>query len=249
MNRPSTFHKAVLAVALAVGAFLVASPLAHAASAYGDPHQCEQLAQHSINSGTGKAEPFDAAQIPGSALFDFTNYHGSADSLVACQPHIPWQPNFNNADWDGYGNPFQCVELIDRYDDLRWHDTTSSGATYVWGDASADWATHPGRFQKEQDGGTTEPQAGDIVVWTGADHIAVITYVNFGARTATILEQNFTYNGNYYTASRTLNFNQVRGTDGYLHYVFTGAYTMYRQDGSSWHSSSGPQPDGWLHAN
>ncbi len=69
--------------------------------------------------------------------------------------------------------------------------------------------------------------------------------MNYGAHQATILEQNFTYNGGYYDSKRILNFNVVHA-DGSYWYAFTGAYTWYDQGGHGY-GGSGPQPDGWLH--
>src|SRR5262249_9515566 len=102
--------KAALAVVAALVAFVgVAHPAHAAALTFGDPHNCEALAQGATKQSWDLTpEPFDAAQIPGSSTYGFWNYNGVSDGIVACQPHIPWQTNFNNANWDGYGNPFQC---------------------------------------------------------------------------------------------------------------------------------------------
>src|SRR5690242_20062861 len=110
---------------------LAAAPAAQA-HAFGDPHNCEALAQGATyGPGNLTSSPFDAYQIPNSPAFS-----SGSNYLVACQerevyPSDP-QPGFNNANWDGYGNPFQCVELIDRYTHLRYGDS------YSWGDAGSD---------------------------------------------------------------------------------------------------------------
>ena len=120
--------------------------------------------------------------------------------VINANPSAPYfanayQENFNQANWDGYGNPFQCVELIDRYDWLRWHDTDANGNKWVWGNAAENWNRHPTRFAQKVNGGDTAPAAGDILIWNDNDygHIAVIVDVDESAQTATILEQNFTY--------------------------------------------------------
>jgi hypothetical protein len=252
-----------MVVAAVIVGVVGASQSAHAAAlhTFGDPHQCEGLAQGATITNTNlTAEPFDAAQIPHSPTFSFTNYLGGSDSLVACQqkvinsnPPAPYdvnayQPNFNNASWDGYGNPFQCVELIDRYDQLRWHDN------HIWGNAADDWASHPSHFAQEQNGGTTAPEAGDILIWTNnyPGHIAVIIGVDYGNHTATILEQNFNYalispKFIWYTAQRTLLFNYGRFGTSQTHYVIGTSYTAWRQDGSTFTGSDAASPVGWLH--
>jgi hypothetical protein len=243
MKRSSKAVKGIMVFALALAAVLSVAQTAYA-SGYGDPHNCEALAQGS-NTGAPSytPEPFDAAQIPGSPTFSFTNHNGASDSLVACQPHIPWQPNFNNANWDGYGNPFQCVELIDRYDHLRWGDN------YTWGNAGTDWTSHPSHFAQEENGGTTAPVAGDILIWnnTTLGHIAVIMSVSFGGHYVDVLEQNFNYNGDYYTTHREISLNYGRYGTNYTHYVIGASYTAFTQSGGSFTGTDAASPVGWLH--
>lgn len=237
--------KVVFAFAVALMGVMSVAQHAHAAG-YGDPHNCQALAQ-GANSGWPNyaATPFDAWQVPGSQPFSFTNNYGQSDYLVACQPAF-WEGNFENAFWDGYGNPFQCVELIDRYDWLRWHDTDGNGNRWVWQDAYQDWDNHPAHFQQRPNGTNSAPAVGDILVWTTGDHIAVITGMNFASRYATILEQNSTYNGGYYMSKRLLYFGTVRA-DGSTWYTFSGASTWYDQNGNGYYVGSGTPPMGWLH--
>lgn len=237
----------------------------HAAAlhTFGDMHNCEALGQGAtVSISNLTSEPFDAAQIPYSPTFSFTTNTGASDYLVACQqkvinanPPAPYnvnayQPNYNNAGWDGYGNPFQCVELIDRYDQLRWHDN------WIWGNAGPDWnvGQHPGHFAQEQNGGTTAPESGDILIWnnTTDGHIAVIIAVNAGYHTVTVLEQNFnyaTYSGKYvwYTAERTLSYTFNRFGTSQYHFVIGAAYTAYTQTGGSFTGTDAASPVGWLH--
>jgi hypothetical protein len=241
MKRSRMVLRALLALALTCAGLL---SLAHSAQAaplhvFGDPHSCQGLGQGATKwPWDYTAEPFDAWQIPRSSTYGFTNYLGNSDYIVGCQPAF-WESNFNNANWDGYGNPFQCVELIARYDQLRWHDN------YGWGDANTIWQNHPGHFTQYPNGINSPPEPGDILVWTGADHVAIITQVNYGSHYAHILQQNATYNGGYDFSDEILYFGVVHA-DGSYWYAFTGANTWYDQNGNGNYRSSGPQPDGWL---
>lgn len=252
---------AIVAFAVVCVALVSTARPAHAAPmhTFGDMHNCEALGQGAtaaINNYT--AEPFDALQIPDSPTFSFTNSSGGSDYLVACQPkviyHDPnpptYETNYNNANWDGYGNPFQCVELIDRYDQLRWHDN------WVWGNAGTDWSAHPPHFTPDQNGGTIAPEAGDILIWnnTTDGHIAVITAVNAGNHTVTVLEQNFNYDASsypkvylWYTAQRTLSYTFGRFGTSQTHFVIGTAYTAYTQNGGYFTGSDAASPVGWLH--
>ncbi len=268
-RRPSAALKALFIFALAAVGFLGLAQPAHAAAVPPDmADECESLAQGATVSRTDLSpRPFDAAQIPGSPAFTVTTDSGDIATLVACQqkiinanPSAPYfadayQQTFNQANWDGYGNPFQCVELIDRYDWLRWHDTNANGNKWVWGNAADNWNRHPARFTQKINGGDTAPAAGDILIWNDNDygHIAVIVDVDDSAQTATILEQNFTYAyartpGKFiwYTAKRELSFDVAQDGDT-TRYTFTGAYTAWRQDGTTF-TGMDARPVGWLHA-
>jgi surface antigen len=268
-RRPSAAVEALFIFTLAAAGFFGLAQPSHAAAAPPDMvDECESLAQGATVSRTDLSpRPFDAAQIPGSPAFTFTTDSGDIALLVACQqkvinanPSAPYfadayQENFKHANWDGYGNPFQCVELIDRYDWLRWHDTDANGNRWVWGNAADNWNRHPERFAQKVNGGAAAPVAGDILIWNDNDygHIAVITDVDDSAQTATILEQNFTYAyartpGKFiwYTAKRTLNLDVTQDGDT-TRYAFTGAYTAWRQDGATF-TGMDARPVGWLHA-
>ena len=265
----STALKALFIVTLVATGLLAFAQPSHAAAIPSDTFdECEGLAQGATVSRTDLTPtPFDAARISGSPAFAFTTDSGDAATLVACQqkiinanPSAPYgsnayQENFNQATWDGYGNPFQCVELIDRYDWLRWHDTDANGNKWVWGNAAENWNRHPARFARMFNGGDTAPAAGDILIWNDNDygHIAVIVAVDGSAQTATILEQNFTYAYSrtpgkfiWYTAQRALDFEVAQEGDT-TRYTFTGGYTAWRQDGTTF-SGMDARPVGWLHA-
>lgn len=260
--------KACFIFTLAAAGFLgFAQPSHAAARPFGAADDCQGLAQGATTSKANLApRPFDAAQIPGSPAFTFATDTGATATLVACQPKIvnarpaapfglnAYQANFNHATWDGYGNPFQCVELIARYDWLRWHDTGQDGNRWVWGNAAENWTRHPAHFARKVNGGGTAPVAGDILIWNdnGYGHIAVIADVDGSARAATILEQNFSYAyartpGKFiwYTAKRELSF-EVAHEDGVTRYTFTGAYKAWRQDGTTF-TGRDARPVGWLH--
>jgi hypothetical protein len=259
--------KALFIVALVATGLLAFAQPSHAAAAPPDMvDDCESLAQGATVSKTDLTpRPFDAARVPGSPAFTFTTESGDAATLVACQqkvidanPSAPsfadaYQENFNQANWDGYGNPFQCVELIDRYDGLRWRDTDANGNRWVWGNAADNWNRHPARFARMFNGGDAAPAAGDILIWNDNDygHIAVIVEVDDSLHSATILEQNFTYAripGKFiwYTARRALDFDAAQDGDT-TRYTFTGGYTAWRQDGTTF-SGMDARPVGWLHA-
>jgi surface antigen len=143
--------------------------------------------------------------------------------------------------------------LIDRYDWLRWRDTDANGNRWVWGNAADNWNRHPERFAKVVNGGDAKPVAGDILIWNdnGYGHIAVIVDVDERAQKATILEQNFTYAhvpGKFiwYTARRELGIDVAQDGDTTL-YAFSGAYTAWRQDGTTF-TGMDARPVGWLHA-
>jgi len=265
----STALRALFIFALVAVGFLGLAQPAHAAAVPPDmADECESLAQGAtVSRDDPTPTPFDAARIPGSPAFTVTTDSGDIATLVACQqkvinanPSAPYfadahQKNFNQANWDGYGNPFQCVELIDRYDWLRWHDTDANGKKWVWGNAADNWDRHPARFAQKVNGGDTAPVAGDILIWNDNDygHIAVIVDVDESAQTATILEQNFTYAyartpGKFiwYTAKRTLDLDVAQDGDT-TRYTFTGAYTAWRQDGTTF-TGMDARPVGWLHA-
>jgi surface antigen len=267
-HRPAVF-KTLFIVALAATGFFGLAQTAHAATPPLEAsNDCESLAQGATVSRTDSTpSPFDAAQIPGSPVFTFTTESGDSAALVACQqavidanPSAPYgsnayQANFNHANWDGYGNPFQCVELIDRYDWLRWRDTDANGNKWVWGNAADNWNRHPERFAQVVNGGDTAPAAGDILIWNDNEygHIAVIVDVDSSAQTATILEQNFTYAyprvpGKFiwYSARRELSFDVAQDADTTL-YTLTGAYKAWRQDGTTF-TGMDARPVGWLHA-
>lgn len=110
----------------------------------------------------------------------------------------------------GYGAAWQCMELIARYAYSRWGYNPQTS----WpGFASDAWNTYPGGsdFTRVDNGSSTAPQPGDIIIYGHVDqngvepyidsgyvgHIAIITSVNYkdninGYPTVTIMEQNFT---------------------------------------------------------
>jgi hypothetical protein len=267
--RPSAALKALFIFTLAAAGFLGLAQPTYAAAVPSDRvDECEPLAQGATVSRMDPTpSPFDAAQIPGSPALTFTTDSGDPATLLACQqkvidadPTAPYgvrayQANFNRSSWDGYGNPFQCVELIDRYDWLRWQDTDANGKQWVWGNAADNWNRHPARFAKKVNGSAAAPTAGDILIWDENEygHIAVIVAVDESAHTATILEQNFTYAYTHtpgkfiwYTAKRALALKVTQDGDA-TRYAFTGAYTAWRQDGTTF-TGMDARPVGWLHA-
>jgi surface antigen len=266
-NAATSFKGFFIVALTAVGFVAFAQPSHAIAQPIDHIDECAQLGQGATVSKTDRTPmPFDATQIPGSPMFTFTTDSG-VGALVACQqrvinanPSAPYgvhayQANFNRSYWDGYGNPFQCVELIDRYGWLRWHDTDANGKKWVWGNAADNWNRHPARFAKVVNGGHTAPAAGDILIWNDNEygHIAVIVDVDEGAHTATILEQNFAYAyartpGKFiwYTAKRELSFAVAQVGDT-TRYTLTGAYKAWRQDGTTF-TWKDARPVGWLHA-
>jgi surface antigen len=267
-QRISLVLKALFSVTLAAAGFFGFARASHASTLPIETvDDCERLAQGATVSKTNLTpRPFDATQIPGSPSLTFTTSSGGVETLLACQQNIvnanpampyganAYQANFNRANWDGYGNPFQCVELIDRYDWLRWHDTDGNGHKWVWGNAAENWNRHPAHFARNANGGETAPAAGDILIWNdnGYGHIAVIAEVNENAHTVTVLEQNFAYAyprtpGKFiwYTAKRALQLDVAQANDK-TRYTLTGAYTAWRQDGTTF-TGTDARPVGWLH--
>ena len=214
----------------------------HYAYAAGDPHNCDALAQGATTSINGSPSPFHAHQIPDSPTFNWgTNY------LVGCQENSQSDPGYQNANWDGYGHPFQCVELIGRYERMRY------GGSYVWGDAYTDWANHPSHYVQEANGGSAVPVPGDILVWPISSseplgHIALIINVNAGAHQVTVLEQNWRYDGVHDDAYRVFYYTYLSAEQSAT--ISGKIFTVYRQDGSSYtkNPSSEPNPYGWLHS-
>ncbi len=231
--RKRVLQLVILLVAVVCSTF-VASPVS--AASFGDPHSCDSLAQHATYSYNNfTPSPFHAFQIPNSPTYSW-----GSDYLVACQEANPNDPGFNNANWDGYGNPFQCVELIDRYEYLRYHDS------YSWSNAADDWSTHPGHYVQRSNGDVYVPAAGDILIWTNnyPGHIAIIIGVNAAIHQVTVLEQNFNYSGWHYGAKRVFYYQYIRSEpSAYI----SGSYTAYRQDGSTF-TGTDADPVGWLHS-
>lgn len=121
--------------------------------------------------------------------------HG-ASNVTACDDG----PTPSNS-FDGYDVPFQCVELIVRYAYIRWDDNPlPTGFGGAWGgNAAQEWPTHPNHFQQNNNGGTTPPAVGDILVWgypgnpnQDAGHVAIVTAVT--SNSVTTLEQRL-FNG------------------------------------------------------
>ena len=145
------------------------------------------------------------------------------------------------------GDAFQCIELIERYAYLRWHDAPT---TWI-GNAGDTWnaGQHPHHFQQYANDGTSSvpPQAGDILVWQdgGAGHIAIITSSNPSTQQVTTLEQNFHYYvsqpgpGGWYgdAPSRTIHYTVSNG-----HYTLDSQYTV---NGSVLQNME--TPTGWFH--
>jgi hypothetical protein len=216
-------------------------PTAHATVTFGDPHNCDALAQHATYTNNNfTPSPFHASQIPNSPT-----YNWGSDYLVACQQANPTNPGsgFNNANWDGYGNPFQCVELIDRYEYLRYHDL------YSWGDPTYDWKNNafPNHYVKRVNGDIYPIVAGDILIWNNdaAGHIAVVIAANARTHKVTVLEQNNTYSGPYFSAERVF-YYAYNSVEQYAS-ISGSNYTAYRQDLSTY-TASGADPVGWLHS-
>ncbi|HEU5376445.1 MAG TPA: CHAP domain-containing protein [Ktedonobacteraceae bacterium] len=243
MKKRILFLVVTLLALVLLQAIAVRPPQAYAA---GDPHNCDALAQGATTGRGGSPSPFHAHQIPNAPTF---SWGSGASYLVGCQENSQSDPGYQNANWDGYGNPFQCVELIGRYEQMRY------GGTYVWQDAYLDWNNHPAHYVQEANGGPNVPVPGDIVVWPitpgvePSGHIALIIAVNAGAHQVTILEQNWRYDGVNDDAYRVLSYtyNAVEQSASITSHTF---YTVYRQDLSSYSktNSSEPNPLGWLHS-
>lgn len=239
--RTRAFQLVILLFAVACSTFsatpVSAASLSHvSAASAGDPHSCDNLAQHATRSNNDSTpSPFHAFQIPQSPTFSW-----GSDSLVACQETDPNASGFNNANWDGYGNPFQCVELIDRYEYLRYHDT------YSWPNAADGWNTHPWHYVQHANGDVYAPLVGDILIWTNnyPGHIAIIVGSNAATHQVTVLEQNFNYNGWHYGAKRVF-YYQYNRVEQYA-YV-SGSYTAYTQNGGTF-TGNDADPVGWLHS-
>ncbi len=214
-------------------------PPAHAAS-FGDPHNCDALAQGATYwpGDSPGLSPFHAYQIPNSPT-----YNWGSNSIVACQEANPNDSGFNNANWDGYGNPFQCVELIDRYNYLRYGSTDGN---YQWGNAGSDWTNHPWHYVQHANGDVYAPAMGDILIWnnTSLGHIAIIIAINARVHKVTVMEQNFLYNGWHFGAERVFYYTY----DNANQYAYiSGSYTAYTQSGSTF-TGTDADPVGWLHS-
>ncbi len=153
---------------------------------------------------------------------------------------VAYDANGNRVN-DSLGNEaFQCVELIDRYDQQRWHDN------YTWGDAYTDFKNHPSRFAEETNGQATEIQAGDILIWPigpydpESGHIAIIastTTSNGIVTSITTLEQNFYFSSSYGDQStRTIPVSYSNGM-----YSMGTSYMVNGWTGTM------DKPTGWLH--
>src|SRR5689334_11834440 len=89
-QRTSIALRTLFVVALAAAGLLGFAQPAHAAALpFGDTDDCESLAQAATASrANATPRPFDAAQIPGSPTFTFTNASGDTAALVACQQEV-----------------------------------------------------------------------------------------------------------------------------------------------------------------
>lgn len=188
-----------------------------------NPNNCGQLGLD------GTPTPFSgASQIPGSTAFAFTtplNY-----SVAPCQTATGNE--INSANWDGYGNPFQCVELILRYTALRYGITPTDWITAGAGNAYTLYAHHPPQFTATPyfaSGNGSIPHAGDIMLWNQdaamgdtAGHVAIVTAVDTLHKTITVMDENAFFQG-MHTSKRVFGYYYEAGI-GYTIDNFYDAY-------------------------
>jgi hypothetical protein len=203
---------AILMLAMMASAFVVSTHSAYAA----DANNCATLytTQSGLPSGFGTNL--------GSMTF---NSH----TFASCS-------NGYGTYWSGetnvYGVPFQCTEMVRRYDSIVWGDNLS-----LWtGNASNFWWAHPSRFTSKLNGTTFKPRVGDILVWgpvtsggapnqsqTGniPGHVAIlktVTQVDGFDWTVTVFNQNIdtAHGGQFSTTSGAIVKDDVTG-----HYTLT----------------------------
>jgi hypothetical protein len=218
-----------------------------------NPNDCNQLGLD------GSPTPFSGAkQIPGSVSLSFSSPWSY--SISPCETQDPY-PESNNATWDGYGNPFQCVELIKRYTSLRYgispNDWNQAGA----GDAYTYFGNHPPQFSATAySAGSTWslPHVGDIMVWNqdptdSSGHVSIVTAVNAVQKTITVIDQNaYTNDNQYHTSSRVFGYQY----DSYVGYTINNYFTFTggasgQDTGWRYVVYNDPNADtmlGWLHS-
>ena len=218
-----------------------------------NPNNCSQLGLN------GWPTPFSGAkQIPGSVAFTFTSPWSY--SIAPCETADTNENN--NATEDGYGNPFQCVELIKRYTSIRYgistNDWNQSGAV----DGYTYFGHHPPQFTATQyvaGAVISLPHVGDIMVWdqdptNSGGHVAIVTAVNGAQKKITVLDENaFTNDGLYHTSSRVFGYYYEVGVG----YTIFNSFTYYggangQDTGSRNVVYNHPELDtllGWLHTN
>jgi hypothetical protein len=262
----STFFRIAMALLLAltfvvsIGVYQIFSGHSTVAYALANPHNCDALALAGTTS-SGVSSPFHAVQIPTSPPYSW-----GSNSVVACQYSLPQtteQPyynNFQNAISDGYGNPFQCVELIARYSSIRYGDAVSKwnnptqNAAGIW-----NYNAYPSHYTKVDNGGSGLTP-GVILIWNGSGtnvgpdgHIAIV--IGVAATQIAVLEQNVQYGKStssdgkrslpFFTVKRTFSVQRIF-VDGQYWWDISGANaTVYYQNGTSSHVNYA-DPAGWL---
>src|SRR5262249_28644857 len=146
--------------------------------------------------------PFSGAhQIPGSVAYSFTTPWSY--SILPCETRDTDETN--PANQDGYGNPFQCVELVIRYTSIRYgvsfDDWIQAGAR----DAYTFFGSHPPQFTAigyNPNGSGSVPRVGDIMVWgqykdpatqvlwDTEGHVSIVTAVNLTQKKVTVMDEN-----------------------------------------------------------
>ncbi len=242
----------ICAVLLFGGYAAVRYGIARAHPSFGDPHSCQDLGAKSGYFGTFG---FTTTPIPGAPIppvspsngqpdrFTWPTANGSMDAVIACAG--------GDASWDGYGQPFQCEELIQRYAWLRWGDSPTdwgNGAARIWDDGQHNPTYPHAHFSQIANGSATPPQPGDIMiwgdynsdgtpnVWATTGHTAIVASV--GPTSFTTLEQNVQWNYQYaYNPSRTFYYTTAHQKDGTHYFVGT----------TFWGGHTDAPPYGWLH--
>ena len=204
-------------VAILVSAGVLTSP--HVAFAASASSNCNALTPTGV---------VDKSTNFGNQIGSWQWDNNSSHVIVACNNYKPDSNQAHLASGrvasSGFGDAFQCEELVQRYANARWGDNPYSS----WGNGAANtWASggHPSHFNSYSNNGTyPTPVPGDIFVWN-YNHIAIVAKVT--STQIFTLEQNLLWHD---------------PMDGSVN-----AYNYSTSNGYATVSSSGL--DGWLHSN
>lgn len=130
-----------LAVAIMAGVLVFSAHSVYAA----DANNCATLYTTKSGLPTGFGTNLGSMTFNGHTFASCSNGYG-----------LYWSGETN-----AYGVPFQCTEMVRRYDSIVWGDNLG-----LWtGNASNFWWAHPSRFTTKPNGSAFKPRVGDILVW------------------------------------------------------------------------------------